>query len=343
MHLFDRIATKAAPWVIAAAVLLHPVAAHAEEFFKDKTISLMVGTEPGGSYDLYARLIAAHLARHIPGRPSINVEFMPGAGGATAGNYIYGIGPQDGTKVLLSHALPMIEKLQGGGGTRYASNKLQWIGAYDSISMVMALWHTAPAKTVDDLRNANLAIGAMARNHVVTQSTALVKYALDAGYRMIPGYRSGNELNVAMERGEIQGLMLSWENLTGTRPQWIKDKTIAIPLQFALDRIPELSTVPTLLELTPPERKPIVDFILSGMPTARGVVVGPGVPADRTAILRKAFDDLMKDETFLAEATKRKLSISPRNAQQMQALVEKITSASPEVVTQVKKAIGMEQ
>jgi len=343
MHLFDRIATAAAALVVASAVLVYPVAAHAEEFFKDKTISLMVGTEPGGSYDLYARLVAAHLARHVPGRPSINVEFMPGAGGATAGNYIYGIGPQDGTKVLLSHALPMIEKLQGGGGIRYASNKLQWIGAYDSISMVMALWHTAPAKTVDDLRNANLAIGAMARNHVVTQSTALVKYALDASYRMIPGYRSGNELNVAMERGEIHGLMLSWENLTGTRPQWIKDKTIAIPLQFALDRIPELNTVPTLLELTPPERKPIVDFILSGTPTARGIVVGPGVPADRTAILRKAFDDLMKDEAFLAEANKRKLSIAPRNAQQMQALVEKITSASPDVVAQVKKAIGMEQ
>ncbi len=100
--------------------------------------------------------------------------------------------------------------------------------------------------------------------------------------------------------------------------------------------------MPTLLELTPPERKTVVDFILSGTPTARGVVVGPGVPADRTAILRKAFDDLMKDEAFLAEATKRKLSIAPRNAQQMQALVDKITSASPDVVAQVKKAIGME-
>ena len=342
MHTDNRFVSAAAQLIVVLAALFHPVAVGAEEFFKDKTISLVVGTEPGGSYDLYARLFASYLPRHIPGRPSINVEFMPGAGGGTAGNYIYGIGPQDGTKVLLSHALPMIEKLQGGSGIRFASNKFQWIGAYDSISMVMALWHTAPARTVADLRNADVAIGAMSRNHVVTQSTALVKYALDANYKMIAGYRSGNELNVAMEREEIHGLMLSWENLIGTRPQWISDKRIVVPLQFALDRIPELDSVPTLLELTSPERKTVVDFILSGTPTARGVVVGPDVPTDRTAILRKAFDDLMKDEDFLADARKRKLSIAPRNAQQMQALVDKITSASPEVVAQVKKAIGME-
>jgi tripartite-type tricarboxylate transporter receptor subunit TctC len=312
------------------------------EFYKGKTIAIVMGTGPGGSYDLYGRTIAEHLARHIPGNPAIIVEHMPGAGGIIAGNHIYGSAPQDGTKMLLSHAIPLSEKLEPHRGVRFESAKFHWLGTYDSIVLVMSLWHTAPASTIDELRTKDLIIGSFSKNHLTYQWPMLLKAALNARYKVITGYRSGNDLNLAMERGEIHGWTVSWTNLAGTRPDWLRDKKIITLVQFAFSRIPQLPNVPTLLELTPPDQKDVVEFVTAGTPFARALAVGPGVPADRVAALREAFDALMKDEAFLADAKKRKLDIDPRNAAEAHAMVNKIAAASPELVARVKKAIGQE-
>lgn len=328
----------------ASATFAAPaVAQSVADFYKDKTIAIVMGTGPGGSYDLYGRTIAAHLGRHIPGHPSIIVEHMPGAGGAIAGNHIYATAPQDGTKILLSHALPLTEKLQGGTGIRFETRKFHWLGAYDAIALLMTVWHTAPVKTLDDLKTADLVIGSFSATHLTYQWATLLKTALGAKYKVITGYRSGNDLNLAMERGEIHGWTASWENLSGTRPQWLRDKMVTVMVQFALDRLPELPNVPTLLELTPPEHQAAVEFLTSGTPFGRAMAVGPGVPADRVAALRKAFDALMTDDAFLADAKKRKLDINPRNAEKTHALVDRIGTASPDLIKQVKRAIGQEE
>jgi tripartite-type tricarboxylate transporter receptor subunit TctC len=312
------------------------------EFYKGKTISIVMGTGPGGSYDLYGRTIGEHLTRHIPGNPTIIMEHMPGAGGIIAGNYIYGSGPQDGTKMLLSHAIPLSEKLEPHLGVRFESAKFHWLGTYDSIVLVMSLWHTAPAHTIDELKTKDLIIGSFSKTHLTYQWPVLLKNVLHAKYKVITGYRSGNDLNLAMERGEIHGWTVSWANLAGTRPDWLRDKKVNMLVQFAFSRIPHLPKVPTLLELTPPDQKDVVEFLTAGTPFARALAVGPDVPADRVAALRTAFDDLMKDQAFLADAKKRKLDIDPRNAREAQAMVEKIAHASPELVARVKKAIGGE-
>jgi len=312
------------------------------EFYKGKTIAIVMGTGPGGSYDLYGRTIGEHLSRHIPGNPAIIMEHMPGAGGVIAGNHIYGPAPQDGTKMLLSHAIPLSEKLEPHLGVRFESAKFHWLGTYDSIVLVMSLWHTAPARTIDELKTRDLIIGSFSKSHLTYQWPMLLKAALNAKYKVITGYRSGNDLNLAMERGEIHGWTVSWANLAGTRPDWLRDKKINTLVQFAFSRIPHLPNVPTLLELTPPEQKDVVEFVTAGTPFARALAVGPGVPAERVAALRKAFDDLMHDKAFLADAAKRKLDIDPRNAREAQAMVDKIAAASPELVARVKKAIGQE-
>jgi len=328
---------------LAIAASGAPAAADVEAFYRDKTVAIVIGTAPGGSYDLYGRTIAAHLGKHIPGKPSVSVEFMPGAGSAVAGNYVYGIGPQDGTKIVLPNALPMMERLHGGSGIRFESSKFHWLGSYDEIGYALAVWHTTAVNNAADLAQADITIGALAKSHTTYQVAALVKDVLGAKFKIVGGYRSGNDLNLALERGELHGEVLSWENIATTRPQWITNKLIRIPVQITVQRLPDLKDVPTLLDLTPPAKQDLVRFYNASTPLARAMAVGPGVPPDRVAALRKAFDELMKDADFLADAEKRKLAISPRNAAAVTDLVRTVMTTPPEQVARIKDVLGIEQ
>jgi tripartite-type tricarboxylate transporter receptor subunit TctC len=202
------------------------------------------------------------------------------------------------------------------------------------------VWHTVPVNTVAELKNADIVIGSFSRSHLTYQWASLLKDAIGAKYKIITGIRSGNDNNLAMERGEIHGWTPSWENLNGTRPQWVAEKKIKFLASFTLERPSYLKNVPTLVELAPPEKKDVAEFVISGTPIARSIALGPGVPADRVAALRKAFAETLKDPAFLADAEKRKLSVDPRTHQQVHAMVNKIVTASPDLVTRVKKAIG---
>ena len=340
--LHSKLARGFAFAVAAAAPLsASPTAAQSvAEFYKGNTIAILMGTGPGGSFDLYGRTIAAHLGKHIPGNPQIIVEHMPGAGGAVAGNHIYGPGPQDGTKILLAHAIPITEKMMGGKNIRFKTREMHWLGAYDAIAQVMAVWHTAGVKTLDDLKTKDLVVGSFSNTHLTYQWAMLTKTVLNTKYKVITGYNSGNANNLAMERGETHAWTPSWENLIGTRPHWLKEKKVNLLVQYTLERTAEMKDIPTLLELTPPEQREVVEFITSGTPISRAMAVGPKVPKDRVDALRKAFDALMQDKAFLAECEKRQLGISPRSAAQVQALVDKIITAPPELVERVKKATG---
>jgi tripartite-type tricarboxylate transporter receptor subunit TctC len=311
-----------------------------EGFYKGRTISILMGTGPGGSYDIYGRVIAAHIARHIPGNPNIIVEHMPGAGGANAGNFIFGPAPQDGSKILLSHSLPLVEALSPGPGIRFKSREFQWLGAYDEIVQVMAIWNTVGVKTIDDLKSKDFVVGSMGTQHLTYQWATLLKSAIDAKFRVISGYKSGGSLNVAMEKGEINCWTASWENLVASRPQWLKDKQITMPVVFTLERTKDLPDVPTLIEISKGETREIAELLSSGTPMARALLVGPKVPADRVAALRKAMADLMKDKDFIAEAEKRKLGLNYRTPDQVAKLVDKIVLAKPEFLAKVRKAVS---
>jgi tripartite-type tricarboxylate transporter receptor subunit TctC len=339
----SRKSAFAAVALVGTTALASPAAADSvADFYAGKTITILMGTGPGGSFDLYGRLIAQYYSKHIPGNPNFIVEHMPGHGGANAANHVYGVAAQDGTEILLSHAIPLAEKLEAGSGIKFESRKMHWLGAYDAIAQSMTVWHTAPAKTLDDLKTKDMTIGAFNKNHLTYQWAALTKDVLGTKYKIVAGYRSGADCNIAMERGEIAGWVASWENIIGTRPQWIKEKKVRMLVQYTLERQQDLQDVPTLLELAPPDKRDLVDFIVAGTPISRAMAVGPGVPADRVAALRKGFDALMKDPEFLADAKKRNLHIHPRDAKATHALVDKIIGASPELVNRVAKAIGMQ-
>jgi tripartite-type tricarboxylate transporter receptor subunit TctC len=332
----SAIATIAAVTLLAPPVLAQQSAA---DFYKGKTVTIFMGTGPGGSFDLYGRVIGAHLARHIPGNPNIIIEHMPGAGGANAGNHLYGVGAQDGTRILLSHAITLVEKLQPSPSIRFQTAKFHWLGAYDAIAQGITLWHTTGVKSLDQLKTTKVTVGAFNKNHLTYQWAALIKLALGANYNIVSGYRSGNDLNLAMERGEVAGWVASYENLVGTRPQWLKEKKVATFVQCTLERHAGWKDVPTLPEITPAAHKDVVEFMVAATPLARAMAVGPGVPKERVAALRKAFEATMKDPAFLAEAKKRNLEINPRGWQATHALVDRIIGASPQLVDRVKKAI----
>ncbi len=337
---------KTAPAILTGLVVslgLAGTASHAqtpEEFYKGKTISIVMGTGTGGSYDAYGRTFAAHIAKHIPGKPTIIVEHMPGAGGVVAGNFIYGPAPQDGSKILLSHALPLSEILTPNRGVRYKSRDFQWLGAFDQLAQVMTIWHSAGVRSVQDLKTKDIVVGSMGTQHLTHQWALLLKEAIGAKYRVISGYKGGGALNLAMEKGEIQSWTASWENLSSTRPQWLKDKQVSIPVVFTLTRLKDLPDVPTLIEVSSGEVKEMAELLAAGTPTARGMLVGPKVPKDRVAALRKALADTCKDPAFLADTEKRKLAISYRTAEEVTGLVEKIVGASPAILEKVRKVVG---
>jgi tripartite-type tricarboxylate transporter receptor subunit TctC len=337
-----RTCTSVVVALIAAAVVTSPASAQSvADFYKGKNLVILMGTGPGGSYDLYGRTIGEHLARHIPGNPNIVIEHMPGAGGVTAGNHLFGPGPQDGSKILLSHAIILAEMLTPGG-VRFKSAGMQWLGAYDAIAHTIAFWHQSPVKTIDDLKGAagaKIIVGSFAKAHLTYQWPAMMKDVLGLNFKLITGYPTGNTNNLAMERGEIHGWAASWENLIGTRPHWIKEKKVRLLAQFVLERKPQIPDVPTLMELAPADKRDIVEFLTAATPFGRAMAVGPGVPADRVAALRKAFMDTMKDPAFLALAKKRNLDIDPMDWQRTYALVKKVTGASPQLLARVKKSI----
>jgi tripartite-type tricarboxylate transporter receptor subunit TctC len=317
------------------------LAQDAEAFFKGRTISILMGTGPGGSYGLYGRVIATHIAKHIPGKPNIIIENMPGAGGANAGNFIYANAPQDGSKILMTHALPLIEKLSGRKNLKFKSDKFQWIGSFGEITQVLTLWHSAPAKTLAEVKTAkNLVLGTMGNSHLSYQWASLLKLATGAPYKIITGYTNGGAINLAMERGEVHGWTVAYESIAGSKPKWISEKKVNMLVSFTLERLQQLPDVPTLIELMPKENRDIAQLLAAGTPIARGLTYGPNVPKERVAAVRSAFDAMMKDKDFIAEAAKRQLALRYRSAGEVQKLVETITSASPELVARTMKAVG---
>ena len=246
------------------------------DFYKGKTISILMGTNPRQLRSLRPHHRRASLPPHS--RQSHHHH------GAHAGRrrrdrrqpYLRA-GVQDGTKILLSHSIPLAEKLEPKG-VRFESAKFQWLGTYDAIAHTMAIWHEAQVNTIDDLRTKPLTFGSFAKAHLTYQWPSMTKYVLGANFKVITGYRSGSDCNLAMERGEIQGWAASWENLAGTRPQWLTEKKVSVLLSFTLERKGQLPDVPTLLELAPPDKKDI-EFLAAGTPWPRH----GGGPAPRTA------------------------------------------------------------
>ena len=277
------------------------------DFYRGKQMQILVRSAPGGSYDLYSRLVANHMMKYIPGNPTYVLRHMTGAAGIQAINFMENVAPKDGTVMtIVNNGLPGDQALGLAEGMKADMAALNWIGNITSSNEIMVAWHTAPVKTFADAKKIPLIIGAAAVSSVGTKFGAVTNNLLGTKFKIIYGYPGGAPLNLAMERGEIQGRASGvWATVKATTPQWIAEKKINVLMQVGLRREPDLPDAPLLIELAETaEQRAIFDFITKGALVGRPFAVGAGVPKDRVAMLRGAFDRTIVDPDFLAEAEK---------------------------------------
>ncbi|HEV8725484.1 MAG TPA: tripartite tricarboxylate transporter substrate-binding protein [Candidatus Binatia bacterium] len=325
--------------------------AHAtsHEFFKDKTVRLVVGTSAGGAQDEWARFIAPHLGRNIPGGPEIVVQNMPGAGTVIAANYIYNIAKPDGLTIGLVNPAIYVDQLLGAKEVKFDWPKLSWIGSPERIDQVLFIRTDFPQKTLDDLRKAPepprcAATGRSGAGYFLPR---LLEEGLGIKIQMVVGYGGGGDMNLAMEKGEVQcraGTVSAYVGREPTRT-WAANGFTRALVQSGTKRYAKLPDVPTLYELmetykTPDATKRVAKVLLSSGDLGRPFFGPPGMAADRVKVLREAFTKTMNDEALLAEAKKKKWDLDPMGGEELEKLAKEIMVQPPEVIERVKKIQG---
>lgn len=315
----------------------------AEDFYKDKSIRLIIGTDAGGGYDFSARLVASHIARSIPGAPQIILQNMPGADSLVAGNYIYNAAPQDGSVVgALVQTLPQLQ-LFGDNNVKFDASKFQWLGTPSSSVSVLAVWHTAPVKTFADTLTTPVILGASGQVGLDFNIPTMLNAVLGTKFKVVSGYKGGNEIDLAIDRGEVFGRGgQNWAGWKVTRPDWIKDKKLNFLVQIGIVPAKDLPGVPMVTEFAKTdEQKAILRLFASTVSIGRPLVFGPGVPADRVAILRAAFAKTMSDPGFLADAEKTRYDVSPILGNDLQDIVVQLMATPADVAAKARGAVSV--
>lgn len=331
-------------FVLLACVCASPLAyaETPEEFWRGKTIDYIVPTSPGGDYDRRSRLMARHFPRLLPGNPQIVVRNMPGGLGIAAANHLANVAPQDGTVLhTIFQNMPTLQAI-GTKGIQFDVRKFGWIGNTTNSPNVVNSWHTTGITKIEDVFEKELVVGAPGAASTSAIYPAAMNALLGTKFKVVPGYPGGNDVNLAMERGEVGGRgSNSWASWKAHHPHWLKEKKIHILVQIALERAPDLKDVPLMHELATNDKdRAVLKFISSDMGISRAVVTTPGVPKDRLEAFRRAFDKMMKDPDFLAEAEKQKMDISPTSGEQAQAVAESMLNAPPEVIARARELLA---
>jgi tripartite-type tricarboxylate transporter receptor subunit TctC len=329
--------------LLAALALIWPAAVSAqsvEEFYKSKPITMLIGSGAGGGYDTYARIFARHMAKHIPGNPTIVAKNMPAAAGLAAAGTLYTTADKDGATIAAFTNGSAMDPLFGNASARYDAQKFNWLGSIGKLQNVCATWHLSEVKTIEAARTHEVIVAAAG----ATSNTAIVPKALNAligtKFKVIAGYDTGAGLTLAVERREAEGICgLSWSTMKASRPHWIKDKLLNIIVQMGLTKLAELPEVPSALELVgDPESRQVLELILIRQEAGRPFAAPPGVPAERIAALRRAFDATLVDTEFRADAEKAQLEIEPLTAGEIETLLAKAYGA-PRAIVQKAAAL----
>ena len=326
--------------LLAAVVLLVPATACAQspdEFYKGRQITMLVGSGAGGGYDIYARVWARHASRYIPGQPQVVARNMPAAAGIAAANTLYNTADRDG---LTLAALPngaSMDPLAGNPQARYDALKMSWIGSLGKLQNVCATWHTSPVKTIKAAQERETIVAGAGATSNTAIMPRIINELLGTRFKVIAGYDPTAGLNLALERGEAEGICgLSWSTMKASRPHWIKDRLLNVIVQVGVDKLPDLPDVPSAIDLvTDPASRQVLELVLIRQEIGRPIVLPPGVPADRVAALRKAFDATLKDAEFLAEAARAGMEIEPLSGAQVEAMLTKAYAAPKPVVARM--------
>jgi len=330
--------------LVSLAVVTASVhAAPAEDFYKGKQIILILSTDVGGGYAASANAIIPYLSANIPGRPRIILQNMPGAGGVRAMNYLYSVAPKDGTRIGMVQSMSPYAPLLGVEAAKYDPRQMNWLGSLEKSTGICVAWATAGIRTWQDVFDKQFVVGASGAGSQMETLPLLVNKLFGTRIKVVSGYKGGNEVFLAMERGEVQGRCGAfYSTIIATRPDWVEQKKIAIPFQIALERDPEFLDVPALGEFAKDTRtKQVLELIAAHMAMDRPIVTPPGVPPERVAILRRAFQAAVNDPAFIAEAERQKLDIDAVAGEGVARLLSNAYAMPADVVNAAREAINL--
>jgi tripartite-type tricarboxylate transporter receptor subunit TctC len=336
-----RVANSLGGLVLAAVLALPAHADPIADFYKDRPLTLITGYSPGGGFDLYARVVANYLGKHIPGNPRIVVQNMPGAGSLRAASHLYNVAPKDGTVIALTRA-PVIEPLIGSSGAAFDATKFTWLGSGASDLTVCGLLGNPNVNTMADAAKAEFTLGGLGPGSDEDMYSKILRKLLGLKIRLVTGYPGGAEMILAVERGELDGRCgWAYSSIKISKPEWIAEKRIKILNVLALERSPELPDVPAIMEFASTERqKQIFRFVLNAQTLGRPFAAPPNIPADRAGALRQAFDETMADPALLADMKAKKLDVDHIRWPTIEKLLTDLYSTPKDIVEETRTIIA---
>jgi tripartite-type tricarboxylate transporter receptor subunit TctC len=317
----------------AAVVVIPACVGWAQGLFQGKTVELYVGYSVGGGYDLYARTIARHMGKFLPGAPTMVTKNMEGAGSLRLANWLYNVAPKDGTVFGTIGRGTAFDPLLGLKGASFDPTKFTWVGSANNEVSVCVAWHTTGITRFEQLFDQELTVGGTGAAADTDQFARIVNGVFGTKMRVISGYPGGSDIGLAMERGEVKGRCgWSWSSVKSTHPEWIAEKKINVLAQLALTKHPDLPDVPLIADLANTDaQKQILKLIFARQVMGRPFLAPPGLPDDRVEALRKAFMDTMHDGEFLADAEKSQLEINPVGGEEIEKLVKEVYATPPAI------------
>lgn len=312
----------------------------AADFYKGKTLNMIISSSAGGGYDTLSRTIARHLPKHVPGLSAVAARNMPGAGGIIATKHLYTVAPKDGLTIGGVQNNTPFEPLLGTKEADYDPRRFNWLGSPSFETALLIVWHTVPVNTVEDLRNKEITIASSGANSTPSFFTRLLNELLGTKMRIVVGYPGQNESFAAMERQEVDGYSsIFWSSLTATKPDWIRDKMIKSIVQYGPEREAVVGPVPSVDEfLKSEDDKILLQAAIAPLALGRPFLMPPDVPADRVKLMQDAFAATFADKDFLADADRLKLGVNvPRSAAQVKEIVEKAYATPQPIVARLQK------
>jgi tripartite-type tricarboxylate transporter receptor subunit TctC len=343
--MIGRMARTAAALALACASPMPvPGLARADsvgDFYKGRTVEVYVGYSTGGGYDIYARMLARHMGQFIPGHPTLVPKNMEGAGSLRLANWIANAAPRDGSAFgTIGRGIPF-DPVLGQPGAQFKGPDLSWIGSMNHEVSICAAWHDAGVGSFEDLKTKGLLVGGVSQNDDTVQFAKVLNYVLGTKLTIVAGYPGGNDVVLAMERGEVKGRCgWSWSTLVTAQSTWVKEKKINILVQLALSKHPDLPDVPLITDLAINQsQRQMLRLIFARQVMGRPFLAPPGVPTDRLAALRQAFMQTLADKDFLAEAAKARLEIAGVTGEEVEKLVQEIYATPADVAKQAAAAL----
>lgn len=315
------------------------------DFYKGKTITLLMSTGVGGSNDLNARTLMVHLVKHLPGHPDVKPVNMPGAGHVRASNFIYNRAPHDGTYIGAFVRFYVLHQAMGGKGVKYDARKFGYLGSTSVSNVVLAAYHTAGINKFSELKKKELIVGGTGVGSGTVIFPTLINSVFGTKLKIVQGYKSGHMIDLAMERGEVKGRAgFTFESIESTHPDWLKENKIRILTQFGLRKEPGYDYVPMAVDLTDdPQDKKVINIFSGVVAVGSPIFTNQGVPKARLAALRNAFNATIKDPAYLAAMKKARLSVKPTNGEELTRIVAGIINAPGDVLAKARSAMSKKQ